>query len=159
MKKVLNAIDENNVRTAMVEISDFFKKNAELFFEKEIKENVKDKTIYSDESIDFLDKFIKDLKVDDEDKFTCTIVIGSYIGQYAISKLKGNWCFDVLSCDSPLDFFIRCNSNFSFRPFLSVATKIQYGKKETFKSEIEILKKRIKEFNKADSLTINYFLK
>lgn len=147
-------IDDRNVKKAIKEMSNHFQSNAELFFEREVRDNLNDKIIYSDESVDFLDKFIKEkVAYESGDKrFLYIILIGTYLGQYVISKFKGNWVYDLANCASPFDYFIRYtkDSDLYFRPFASSINRIEYGKKTSLKSEINIIKKMIKEANEIN---------
>jgi len=153
--KSFHMIDDSNVKKAIKEMSNHFQSNAELFFEREVRDNLKNKTIYCDESIDFLDKFIKETVIYEsgDKKFLFKILIGTYLGQYVISQFKGNWVYDPANCASPIDFFVRYTkgSDLYFRPFASSINRIEYGKKTSLKSEINIIRNMIKESNEINS--------
>ena len=155
-------IDDRNVRKLTKEMSNQIQKGAELFFAKELRGNLKDKTIYCDESIDFLDKFIKEnVRNESEDgKSFHLFVIGAYLGKYVISKFQGNWVFDSQSSTSPYDFFIRCTkeTDLYFMPFVTTCKRIDLGKETSLKSEINIIKNKIKEAKELDSRLV-YFKK
>lgn len=141
--------DDSKVRKAITEMEEHFQENAELFFEREIKVNLKNKTIYCDESIDFLDNLIKGKVINESNdkKFLYIILIGTYLGQYVISKFKGNWVYDLENCSSPLDFFIRYtkDSDLYFRPFACAINRITFGKRASLKSEMTFIKNAIKQ--------------
>ena len=148
--KIQAFIDESKVEKVPYEIEVHFQKNSELFFEREIRNNLKDKEIYCDESIVFLDRFIKEIARNEPDdkKMFYSILIGSYVGQYVISKFKGNWVLDKATKNtSPMDCFIRYtkDSDLYFSPFASTINRIEYCKKAPFLSEISIIKNAIRE--------------
>lgn len=141
-------IDDSKVEKAPYEIESSFQKNAESFFENEIKRNLKNPVIYSDESIAFLDKFIKSKvrKGSSNTKLLYSFLIGSYLGQYVVSKFKGNWVIDhAVDFKSFMDCFVRYTkeSDLYFKPFACSINRIYWGKNDPIMSEIEVIKKTI----------------
>jgi hypothetical protein len=147
--------DDSKVKKARKEMQDHFQKNAELFFEREVKDNLNEKAIYCDESIGFLDKFIREKVIYElgNKRLLYIILIGAYLGQYVITKFKGNWVFDAKACASPLDYFIRYTeeTDLYFRPFASSINRINLGKRASLKSEISIIRKETKRANEGKS--------
>jgi len=144
-------LDDRNFKVAMQELLTHFQSNAELFFERELKEYLIDKTIYSEESLEFLDKLIRRTANGEfeEKKILYVILMGAYLGQFVISKFDGNWVYDPNNWETPLDCLIRYNKDSAlfFNPFASIINRIDYGKKVPLRAEINIIKKKIKDSN------------
>ena len=146
--KNVSFFDDSKVEKAPYEIEVRFQKNSELFFERVIKDNLQEADIYSDESIAFIDKFIKSKvkKGDSNTKLLYSFLIGSYLGQYVIFNSQGNWVIDqAASFKSVMDSFVRYTkeSDLYFRPFACSINRIYWGKNEPIMSEIEMIKESI----------------
>jgi len=146
--KNVSFFDDSKLEKAPYEIEVRFQKNSELFFGRVIKDNLKEAVIYSDESIAFIDKFIKSKvkKGDSNTKLLYSFLIGSYLGQYVIFNSQGNWVIDqAASFKSVMDSFVRYTkeSDLYFRPFACSINRIYWGKNEPIMSEIEMIKESI----------------
>jgi hypothetical protein len=146
--KNVSFFDDSKVEKAPYEIEVRFQKNSELFYGRVIKDNLQEAVIYSDESIAFVDKFIKSKvkKGNSNTKLLYSLLIGSYLGQYVIFNSEGNWVIDqAASFKSVMDSFVRYTkeSDLYFRPFACSINRIYWGKNESIMSEIEMLKESI----------------
>jgi hypothetical protein len=156
--KNVSFFDDSKVEKAPFEIEVSFQKNSEFFFERVIKNNLKEAVIYSDESIAFIDKFIKS-KVKNADRNTklqYSFLIGSYLGQYVIFNFQGNWVIDqAKDFKSVMNCFVRYTKEYDLysRPFACSISRIYWGNNESIMSEIEIIKELIdKDMNWAKNL-------
>ncbi len=143
--------DDRKFKETEQKMSSHFQKNAELFFERELKEYLIDKTIYSEESLEFLDKLIRRTANGEfeEKKTLYVILIGAYLGQYVISKFDGTWVYDPKNWETPLDCIIRYNKEAAcfFNPFGSIINRIDFGKKVPLIAEINSIKQKIIDSN------------
>jgi hypothetical protein len=151
--EVLTFFDDSKVERVPFEDESILLKNSELFFERIMRIKLKDKAIYCDESIDIIDRFIKESLVKESENVRnySVILIGAYLGQYVITKFNGNWVYDkAIPNYTLLDCFIRYtkDSDVYFKPFACTINRIFLGKKQSIKSEIDFIKKETKDDKK-----------
>jgi hypothetical protein len=133
--------NDSEILEADPEISNHFRENAILFFERELKPNLIDKEIFSEESISYLDKFLKKKikNYQNNIKYIFSNLAAMYLGEYVISKFDAKWVLDPL-CDGgkfPFNYYIFYDAPSFFRPFATCYNRVFLGKKNPVKDEID----------------------
>lgn len=124
-------------------VREHFERNAQLFFEREIKPHLKDKSIFNDESIDVLNDLvlerIRQIK-DEKERLVYVALAGMYLGQYVIANTKAKWISEK-NCPFtfPYMFSVKYEDN-RFRPFASIFNRVKLEKHTSLVEEINIIK-------------------
>ena len=155
--KVTQNFDSSKIKRVPYEIEKRFKNSAEYFFKIGLKEDLKDKSIYSDESIRHLDEWIPIIakaKLTDDERYFYLYHIVSYFGQYMLTKFKGNWAFySQIGTDFAVDFFIKCMDKHEvYYPIgFHLYDLIYKGEGDSLKSRIQSMENIASTYKKIDS--------
>lgn len=140
--EVTQNFDSSKIKRVPYEIERGFKNYAEYFFKIGLKDDLKDKSIYSDESIEHLDEWIPVIakaKLTDDERYSYLCLIVSYFGQYMIKKFGGNWAFySQIGTDFAVDFLVKLTDKHEgYYPIgMHLYDLIYKGKGDSLKSRI-----------------------
>jgi hypothetical protein len=155
--EVRQNFDNSKIERVPYEIERRLKNSAENFFQIGLKDDLNDKTIYSDESIEHLDEWIPIIataKLTDDERYFYLCHIVSYFGQYMLTKFKGNWVFDIkMGTDFAVDFLIKfMDKHEVYYPIgLHLYNLIYKGEGNSLKSKIFNMEQIISIYKKIDS--------
>jgi len=155
--KGIQNFDNSLFKRVPIELESQFNKSAEYFFKIGLKNDLKDKSIYSDESVEHLDAWIPVIakaKLTEDERYCYLCLIISYFGQYMIKKFGGNWVYDIrIGTNFAVDFFIKCMDKHEiYYPIgFHLYDLIYKGEGDSLKSRIQCMDNISSTYKRFDS--------